>query len=342
MSAPTATCVGEGWSMSHGCPIEIIPRLCEVILPHRYPSIDSFYVAVCPAVVRTIQLFVSASGMATCLFLVAALASLPSIAGVKKISMTQGQFCKSCCATVEAIFEYAEEQAKETHKLDLVGSTVAEQMCKQPPFTYYKNFFQIGCEQIVLANLTKLVQPLMNKGVQENVDDDEGRKTTGDGISTVFKSDTLKFDHIKTFCGEIGACPDTFFKMGRETIRDKCKACQEFVWDFKVVLAREKEVTPKRVFEVLVSLCEKLALLHLRPGRIEDTCEEFVEVWYERYLDEGDDEKFLHIVADHIQDIMVGKYDITSPICTQYTKACGSGKKNKKKRKKRRTRKEEL
>eukprot|EP00465_Bigelowiella_longifila_P007739 CAMPEP_0185267612 /NCGR_PEP_ID=MMETSP1359-20130426/34849_1 /TAXON_ID=552665 /ORGANISM="Bigelowiella longifila, Strain CCMP242" /LENGTH=278 /DNA_ID=CAMNT_0027858025 /DNA_START=49 /DNA_END=885 /DNA_ORIENTATION=- len=247
--------------------------------------------------------------------------------------MTQGQFCKSCVATVEALFEYAENKAKETHSLDLKADEVAGEMCKQKPFPYYKDFFQTGCEQIVAKNLTTLTAPLMNREHKVEGKKDT-RKATGRGESTVFKSDTLKFEHQKTFCRDIGACPETFFAMGRETIKDGCGGCHEFVWDFKVILAREKAVTPARVVDVLTTMCEKLALLHLRPGRIEDACERFVETWYEDYLEAGDEEKFSNRVAANIDDIMVGRHDISTAMCSEYIDVCKTNGKSKKKRKK--------
>lgn len=272
-------------------------------------------------------------------FLLALLLSPLLTGGVKQITMTQGQYCKSCVATVEAIFEYTQKESKATHSLDLQGATVAKKMCNASPFIYYKDFFTTGCEQIVKHNLTNLVKPIMNKNLEE-ADKIEGetRTTTGNGMSTVFGSDTLKFEHQKQFCQDIGACPATFFAMGRETVKDRCRGCTEFVWDFKVVLAREKEVTPKRVVDVLTTVCEKISLLHLRPGKIEDACEEFVESWYEGYLEQHEKEPFIRTIVDNMHEIMHGQYDIVTPVCSEYTKICKPKKNKKKRRKKKKSR----
>jgi len=257
-----------------------------------------------------------------------------------KITMTQGQYCKSCTATVEALFEYSEAKAQEKHNLQLEASKVAEEMCNSAPFPYYKEFFKTGCEHIVASNLTLLIEPLMNQDYKLDATTGHGRTATGRGVSSVFKSDTLKFEHMKAFCRNVGACPETFFAMGRDYIKHSCKACHEFVWDFKVVLAREREVTPARVLDVLTGICEKLSTLHLRPGKIEDACESFVENWYEDYLDQGLNDKFLNMVADNIDDIMVGRYDISTPMCSEYINVC-SKKSNKGVGKKKTTQKKE-
>lgn len=265
----------------------------------------------------------------------ALLLAIPCVSALEKVTMTQGQYCKSCTATVEALFVYAEDQAKEDHELDLHSERVADEMCSRDPFTHYKPFFKTGCEQIVTYNLTRLTRPLISMNTSEDRADGSGNSVTGSGMSTIFKSDALRFEHSRSFCMEIGACPETFFKMGRDVVKDKCKACHDFVWDFKVVLARENKINSASVASALLSLCEKLSLMHLRPAAIADACEVFVENWYEKYLEDYESEKLLVEIVDNFQPIMVGQYDIVTPMCSKYTKFCRKKKRGKSRKRKR-------
>jgi len=57
---------------------------------------------------------------------------------------------------------------------------------------------------------------------------------------------------------------------------------------------------------------------------------------YEDYLEAGDQEKFSNRVAANIDDIMVGRHDITTAMCSEYIDVCKTnGEKKKKKKKKR-------
>lgn len=167
---------------------------------------------------------------------------------LRSVSITRDDMCLGCKLTLDAYIAAvkADAESKKRQRMDprtteINGNRIAEQLCKQPPFTdKYTESVRYACMKMTQEHLAELLSLFGGKQVNIFMD----------------RSQSEVFRNREKLCLQVEACTSDNFIYSGPT--DECAGCKLLTENVDAYYRAHKLMTTQELTEYAEELCSKL------------------------------------------------------------------------------------